>query len=214
MSNCKVFYWNSADDREHTHKRIELGIENEIITVYNIKIAEKLFKKVKENDYILVYEPKYHKKSKIKYDGYCIDCICEKNDGLQAFTHIFKIIKSPIKLSSYDEEANIGFNIIINTWKRKDASRQYTFQELEEYKYYCKDYYKTGNIKYIFPVQYISKFMNPIYTYSNKSIDNTYYYNKSIIKGFNEIFCCGCNDLENCKNNQCIYYHINQKLQL
>jgi len=107
MDNRKVFYWNCADDRDHTHKRIEWAIEYGYLTCINIDIKEKLFDKVSISDVILAYEPKCHKKSKTLYDGFCISCKEQKNDGKQAFTYAFEVISKPIKLSSYNEEKNI-----------------------------------------------------------------------------------------------------------
>ena len=37
-----VFYWNCADNKEHTHKRIEWAIENGYLICINITINDKL----------------------------------------------------------------------------------------------------------------------------------------------------------------------------
>jgi hypothetical protein len=199
MECTNVYYWNCADDRNHTHQRIETAIKNEVLTCYNIKITKTLFNIIKKNDIILVYEPKVHKKSKTLYDGYCINCNEDKLDGRQAFTHAFKIIKPPVKLSSFNEEQILGFNITCGIWNEDET--------LEDYKSYCNDYYGKGNFKYIFKVKLLGKLTKSISTLIR---DDKYYYNRPMVKGFNKVFCCGCNNLLECNNSLCIYNYLNK----
>ena len=205
MSGKKVFYWNCADDRDHTHKRIEWAIENGMLVCINIKISEKLISKVAIGDIILAYEPKEHKVSKKQYDGFCISCKNKKNNGKQAFTAIFQVINSPIIWQDSQTEFSSNINII-SMWSNPD--KIITDKDKVEYKKYSNHYYAQKHKKYIFHVKYLGYLENPIST-SSKKLNNGYYYSYPIIKGFNEIYNCGCNNLLNCNNNLCIYYHLN-----
>ena len=100
MNSINVFYWNNADNKNHTHKRIEWAIENGYLISINITIETKLFNMVKKDDVILTYEPKYHKISKFENgnDGYCMECITECNNGLQAFTNAFTLHRPKRKM--------------------------------------------------------------------------------------------------------------------
>ena len=211
MDRRKVFYWNCADNRDHTHKRIEWAIENGYLVCINITIKDKLFNKVMKNDLILAYEPKVHKKNKKQYDGYCISCKEEKHDGLQAFTYAFEIIDSPIKLTTLEEERKIGFNIICGSWIKDNLPNTLTIDDQKkDYENYCKDYYSKNNKKYVFPVKLLGKLQNIISTSKSNVKLSKYYYERPMVKGFNEIFHCGCNNLVGCNNVTCIYNYLNK----
>jgi hypothetical protein len=200
-----IFYWNCADDRDHTHKRIEWAIENGMLVCINIKILDTLFSKVNIGDIILAYEPKEHKISKKQYDGFCISCKNKKTDGRQAFTNVFQITNQPIKWINFQEEFTANINII-GSWI--NPAKKINDNDIIEYKKYSQHYYSQKNIKYIFPVKFICKLDKPISTSSKLLTNELYYYNKPIVKGFNEIFTCGCNNISKCNNNLCIHYHI------
>ena len=110
----QVYYWNSADTKDHIHKRIENAISKQLLSCYNIKINDKLFDNIKIGDIILSYEPKYHKTTRKLYDGYCISCMNSRNDGMQAFTYVFEIIQKPIKLTQKREKDYLVNKKIIN----------------------------------------------------------------------------------------------------
>lgn len=212
MTSQNVFYWNSADTRDHKHQRIEWSIANGYLVSINIKITDKLFNKVKTGDIILAYEPKGHKVSISKYDGYCIDCSHTRTDGHQAFTYAFEINDKPIKLTHFEQEKKLNLDIIYNSWtKQYNSMKDSNCEDIKhEYAKYCNDYYTISKkYKYIFPIKLIKQFSKPITTKSNST---TFYYNKSIIKGFDEIFSCGCIFNNKCSNIQCIYYHIHNEL--
>lgn len=208
MSN--YFYWNSADDKNHTHQRIEWAIENNYLVMINIKINDKLFSSIKQNDIILAYEPKNHKKSKDEQgrDGYCMSCNYTKIDGQQAFTVIFQVSNNPIILNSLEDEETILNVNLMNNWNTNQNKKHLT--NIETYKTHFKTYYQKMK-KYIIPVKLIKHFENPITT--KKNITTGYRYEKPIVKGFNKLYDCGCcfNNL-NCRNSNCIIFNI--KIQL
>lgn len=201
----KVFYWNCADDRNHSHKRIEWAIENGMLVCINIKISDKLISQVDIGDIILAYEPKEHKVSTKQYDGFCISCKNKKNNGKQAFTAIFKVINNPIIWQDLQTEFSSNINII-SIWSNPD--KIITDKDKVDYEKYSNHYYAQKHKKYIFHVKYLGYLENTIST-SSKKLNNGYYYSYPVIKGFNKIYNCGCNNVLNCSNNLCIYYHLN-----
>lgn len=148
MDRRKVFYWNCADNRDHTHKRIEWAIENGYLVCINITIKDKLFNKVNKNDLILAYEPKGHKISKFENgnDGLCMSCKCNSFDGKQAFTEAFTISDTPIRIDSYEDYKTNNYNeIIFRNW----FSNEKHCKDIETSNNYFKTYFDDGK-KYIY----------------------------------------------------------------
>ena len=189
-----LYYWNTSDDINHTHKRIEWAIENKYLISANIKITKKLLDTLNKNDIILTYEPKYHKKSKFinGEDGYCMQCKITRNDGLQAFTNIFELQDKPIIINTIEDYNK--YNLFrhwfstINHCKNNDENMKY-----------LTTYFQNGFVIYLFPVKYISKIPKPISTnkkmqmqmknndnYENSN-DTLLFYNGTVIKGFDKI---------------------------
>jgi hypothetical protein len=206
----QVYYWNSADTKDHIHKRIENAISKQLLSCYNIKINDKLFDNIKIGDIILSYEPKYHKTTRKLYDGYCISCMNSRNDGMQAFTYVFEIIQKPIKLTTYLDEEIYGFENIYNTWITNNNLDQNILDHnnIEKYKEYCKDYYSKKNKKYIFPIKLLYKLETPISTNKKFAKVNQYFYKYPVIKGFDKLVNCGCNTPFICNKTTCIYNYI------
>lgn len=190
-----VFYWNSADDKEHTHQRIEWAIENGYLVCINIKIKDKLFSKVKVGDIILAYEPKYHKKSNFENgeDGYCMSCKIMKNNGKQAFTEAFTIINEPILISSYDNYLEYN-DLIFRNWFSTDKH----CKNIDMSNNYFQTYFNHKKFIYIFPISHFGKLKKEISTYIQGNSEYKYYGN--IRKGFNIINDIYLNNLiVNCK---------------
>jgi hypothetical protein len=195
----QLYYWNTADDVNHTHQRIEWSIKHGYLVCINIHISNNLFSKIKIGDVILTYEPKHHKKNKIKFDGFCVTCGSESHNGKQAFTAIFKIISQPIKLTNLEDELKFCYNL-----KNDCNIKQWNNTEYYDYIDYCIDYYSTNKEKYVFNVKFIDYLHQSIST--NKKTNG--YYTKPVIKGFDKIYTCGCKDISTCKNINCISYKI------
>lgn len=178
----QLFYWNTADDVNHTHQRIEWSIENRYLVCIHINIAKKLLNSIKENDYVLSYEPKYHKiSSRLNGDdGKCMSCKYESKNGLQAFTHLFQITGKIISLECLDDEKHLGFSIFRNWLSNVNHCKD----EKEWVNYFCK-YYKESKKLYIIPVSYIKKLDKPITT--NKKNISDLKYCGSVRKGFDKI---------------------------
>jgi len=206
MSN--YFYWNSADDRDHTHQRIEWAIENKYLVMINIRIDKTLFSSIKENDIILAYEPKYHKISSHFQgtDGYCMSCNYTKTNGQQAFTTAFKVSGNPRILNSLEDEERIPNINLMNNWNTNQNKKHLT--NMNTYVKHFRKYYRKMN-KYIIPVKLIKILKTPITTKLNSK---DYRYEKPMIKGFNKLFDCGCFSNSNCENIHCIICHINLQL--
>ena len=181
MANRKVFYWNCADDRDHTHKRIEWAIENGYLICINIDIKEKLFNKVSIGDVILAYEPKGHKKSKSEHgeDGFCMSCGNSKFDGRQAFTEAFTLSENPVIISSYKEYRKYR-NLIFRNWY---CEIKHCY-DIESCNKYMRTYLLNSKI-YIFPITYSGKLKKAITTKTQTT--SIYKYSGSIRKGFDII---------------------------
>jgi hypothetical protein len=180
MSIKKVFYWNCADNKNHTHQRIEWAIKNKFLVCINIVIEDKLFNKVKKDDLILAYEPKGHKISKFENgnDGFCMACDCNRFDGKQSFTNAFTIIDAPIMINSYEEY--IKYNeLIFQNW----FSDIKFCRNLETYNNYFKTYFENKHKIYLFPIRHSGKLKKEISTNTNSENELKYYGN--IRKGFN-----------------------------
>ena len=181
MSGKKVFYWNCADDRDHTHKRIEWAIENGMLVCINIKISEKLISKVAIGDIILAYEPKEHKVSKMEngQDGRCMSCQCFRKDGRQSFTHAFNLVDNVIVIKDFTTFQKYE---LFRNWHSLDKHNN----NIESnYEYFSK-YFTNDGIIYIFPIKYLGKLEHEITT--NKESDkHIYKYYGQIRKGF-ELF--------------------------
>jgi hypothetical protein len=193
-----MFYWNTADDKEHTHQRMEWAIEHGYMICINIKIDRKLLDCIKPGCIILTYEPKFHHKSKDLEgsDGYCMHCKYDRNDGKQAFTAAFRVISECLIANNLDDEHELFDNWLSD-------SKHLT--NLETYNKYFTEYYNMGKKKYIIPVEFIRYLDNPISTNSNTI---GYYYNKPVVKGFNKLY-CGCDTIECTNMYNCITSHIN-----
>jgi hypothetical protein len=178
-SNPNLFYWNTADDKDHTHKRIEWAIENGMLVCINIHIQDKLLGKVKPGDIILAYEPKYHKISNYENgnDGYCMSCKFARHDGMQAFTSAFLINDIPIKITNEIEYEQC--NNIFRNWFSLDKHNT----DLTSAKEYIKKYLSCNNNIYIYPCKHLGKLKQIIST--NIASNNTYKYYGSVRKGFN-----------------------------
>ena len=184
MDERKVFYWNCADNRDHTHKRIEWAIENGYLVCINIDILDKLFNKVRENDLILAYEPKGHKISKFENgdDGFCMSCKCNRFDGRQAFSEVFTISDTPIMITSYEDYKSKHYNeIIFRNW----YSEVKHCQDIETSNNYFKTYFNDGKKIYLFPIKHSGSLTKEISTDKHSSNELKYYGN--IRKGFNLI---------------------------
>ena len=182
MDARKVFYWNCADNRDHTHKRIEWAIENSYLVCINIDILDKLFNKVNKNDLILAYEPKGHKISTFENgnDGFCMSCKCNRFNGKQAFTETFTIIDNPIRISSYEDYKNTHYNeIIFRNW----FSNEKHCKDIETSNNYFKIYFDDGKKIYLFPINHSGSLEKEIST--NKHSPNELKYYVNIRKGFN-----------------------------
>jgi hypothetical protein len=203
--NPNVFYWNTADDKDHTHKRIEWAIENGMLVCINIHIQDKLLANVKPGDIILAYEPKYHKISIKQFDGKCTTCKELRLDGKQAFTAAFSVVESPIIISNIKD-----LYAFENKYKISLGDKYWSceIQEKKDYLKYCKDYYGLKNKTYIFPIKFISYLTESISTNKSNALANKFYYNYPLVKGFNELFCCGCKLFNTCLNKSCIYYNV------
>lgn len=175
---ANVFYWNCADDREHSHKRIEWSIENGMLVCINIKINEKLLNKVAIGDIILAYEPKEHKISKKLngQDGKCMSCSCSKNNGRQSFTHAFKLTKNVIVIKDFMTFQKYE---LFRNWFSLDKHNQ---DITCNYEYFSK-YFAINNMIYIFPVNYLGKLEHEITT-NKESVRHIYKYYGQIRKGF------------------------------
>jgi len=176
----KVFYWNCADNKDHTHQRIEWAIENGFLVCINIDIEDKLFNKVKTNDLILAYEPKVHKISKFINgdDGFCMSCTCSTSNGRQAFTNAFTIINKPILISSYEDYKNYN-EIIFRNW----YSDIKFCKNIETYDNYFKTYFDDNKKIYLFPIKHSGLLQTQIST--DKYSTNKLKYYGNIRKGFN-----------------------------
>jgi hypothetical protein len=179
----QLYYWNTADDVNHTHQRIEWSIKHGYLVCIHINITKKILNSIKENDYILSYEPKYHKKSSFINgdDGKCMTCKYNSKNGLQAFTNLFQINGNVITLSSLDDEKHLGFSIFRN-W----LSNEKHCKDNQEWKKYFCNYYQYSKKIYIIPVKYIKKLDVPITT--NKKKDSNLKYFGSVRKGFDKIY--------------------------
>jgi hypothetical protein len=177
-----VFYWNSSDNKDHTHKRIEWAIENGYLICININITDKLFNMVKKDDVILAYEPKYHKISKYDNgnDGYCMECITEHDDGLQAFTNAFTMIDNAIILNTFEEYEKYN-SIIFRNW----YSTIKHCKDINSCNAYFKTYFHLKGKIYLFPVAYSGALKQIISTNTKSNYELKYYGN--IRKGFNII---------------------------
>ena len=191
MNARKVFYWNCADNKNHTHKRIEWAIENGYLVCINITIEDKLFNKVKKNDIILAYEPKGHKLSNFENgdDGFCMSCNYNSFNGKQAFTEAFTVIGEPIKFSIYDDYKTFSANdandaqttLIFRNWYSdiKHCKNILTFDE------FIKTYFENKKQIYLFPISYSGKLKTEISTAKYSAYKLIYYGNMR--KGFNII---------------------------
>jgi len=191
-----IFYWNCADDREHTHKRIEWAIENKNLICINIKINQSLFDKIKIGDIILAYEPKNHSKSKYinGEDGKCMSCKSTKYNGRQAFTTMF-IVNNECKIfNTLEQETLYKHETNCNIMKNWYSNEKHLQSELD-YNTYYHSYYNNGSKKYIIPVKFHSYLKKSISTNTNNYSDydtdavldtNIIYYG-NILKGFNII---------------------------
>jgi len=178
MANQQVFYWNCADDREHTHKRIEWSIENGMLVCINIKINEKLINKVVLGDIILAYEPKEHKISKMNNgeDGRCMSCSKNKNNGKQSFTHAFKLIDNVIVIKDIDTFQKYE---LFRNWFSLNKHNQ----DIDcNYEYFSR-YFANNSVIYLFPIKYLGKLANEITT-NKESTEHIYKYYGQIRKGF------------------------------
>lgn len=187
MSEPNVYYWNTADDRDHTHKRIEWVQNNGYLVMMNIKVESKLFNSIKVNDIIVAYEPKHHKTScdSNGKDGKCMSCEHGKHNGKQGFTHGFKVRKQPTIFKSFEDELvyekRYGVDFY-RSWKSTDKHNASIETHID---YSRNDYYK-NNKKYIIPVDDLGPLTNFIST--NKKSKSYEIYSGSVIKGFNMIF--------------------------
>jgi hypothetical protein len=174
----KVFYWNCADDREHTHKRIEWSIENGMLVCINIKISEKLISQVVIGDIILAYEPKEHKVSKMMNgdDGKCMSCTYAKKDGRQSFTHAFNLIDNVILIKDFTTFQNYE---LFRNWYSLDKHNS----SIECNSEYFSKYFTNGRIIYIFPTKYLGKLEEEITT-NKDSTKHIYKYYGKVRKGF------------------------------
>jgi hypothetical protein len=179
-----TFYWNTADDKDHTHKRIEWAITNNYLICINIQIHDNLFNSVSKGDIILTYEPKSHKISRFNngQDGYCCTCKQTRNDGVQAFTNAFIVSGIPIKITNTTEYNEIRYNIFRNWYTTIKHCSNYD----NDYEYFSK-YFKTGGKIYLFPVIYSGKLQPIISTNQKISLSEMQltYYGK-VIKGFDK----------------------------
>lgn len=177
-----VFYWNCADDRDHTHKRIEWAIENDMLVCINIKIQEKLLGKVKNGDIILAYEPKEHQVSVMHNgnDGKCMSCKHNRKDGRQAMTCAFQLTNAPIvirDLATYNQMP------LFRNWFSLDKHNT----DLSSNTKYFTEYFNQNKAIYVFPIKYLGKLKYEITT--NQKTSNTSngvihkYYGK-VRKGF------------------------------
>jgi hypothetical protein len=176
-----VFYWNTADDKKHTHKRIEWVQNNGYLVCINININEKLFNKVQIGDIILTYEPKHHKLSKHQNgeDGYCMTCKIQNTDGAQAFTHVFTVTDKPIIFRNLDDEYNYNSDICKNWYaNEKHLETPITYDS------YFTEYYSKNKLKYAFPVTFIKKLTNPISTNKKEQDESKPMYYGPVLKGF------------------------------
>lgn len=175
-----VFYWNCADNKEHTHKRIEWAIENGYLICINITINDKLISMIKKNDIILAYEPKYHKISKFENgdDGYCMHCITKRDDGLQAFTNAFTLIDNPIVLSTFNDYQKYNGQIFRNWYSTEKYCKN-----IDSYNSYFQTYFNSKRKIYLFPIKYSGALEKIISTNPNSNSELKYYGN--IRKGFN-----------------------------
>lgn len=182
-----VFYWNTADDREHTHKRIEWVQDNGYLVMMNIKIETNLFNLVKENDIIVAFEPKHHKKSKKinGTDGYCMSCSKNKHNGKQAFTYGFKVRKQPIIFNTFQDELIYEKRYGIDFYRQWNSTDKHN-ASIETHISYLKNDYYTNNKKYIIPVDDLGELTNYISTNKKSKIYNIY--SGNVIKGFNMIY--------------------------
>ena len=178
----QLFYWNTADNKNHTHQRIEWSQQNGYLVCIHINIPTYILDSIKVNDYILTYEPKYHKKSKYKNgdDGLCMSCNKNYNDGLQAFTNLFVVRDKVIVLNSIVDENNLNFTIFRN-WLCYEKH----CKDIVEFNKYFDEYYKGGENIYIIPIHFITKLNKPITVNHYKNGCYTYY--GSIRKGFDKI---------------------------
>lgn len=174
----KVFYWNCADDREHTHKRIEWSIENGMLVCINIKISEKLISQVAIGDIILAYEPKDHKVSKMLNgeDGKCMSCKCSRKDGRQAFTQVFEIMDNVIVIKDYQTFQKFK---LFRNWHSLD---KHNISLERNFEYFSK-YFTNNGIIYVFPIKYLGKLANEIST-NKDTAKHIYKYYGKVRKGF------------------------------
>lgn len=179
MTSQNVFYWNSADTRDHKHQRIEWSIANGYLVSINIKITDKLFNKVKIGDIILAYEPKGHKTSQTTdgQDGFCMDCSQTRTDGRQAFTTLFTVSNTPSKITSITEYKSMQ-DILFRNWFSNIKHCKDLDSDLE----YFTKYFQNNNVIYLFPVNYNGVLPTEIST--AKDSYSSYIYYGSIIRGF------------------------------
>lgn len=182
--NTNVFYWNTADDKDHTHKRIEWAIEHGMLVCINIRIQDKLLSRVKPGDIVLAYEPKYHKISNDENgkDGRCMSCKFARHDGRQAMTDAFIMNAAPIKITTCAEyekySASASDSNIFRNWFSLDKHNT----DITAMNEYMKKYLSSGNQIYIFPCTYLGKLRNMIST--NRDSGNIYKYYGSVRRGF------------------------------
>jgi hypothetical protein len=181
MQTYNTYYWNTADNKDHSHQRIEWAIKNCYLVCCNIRIADKLFSKVKTGDIILAYEPKTHKISRPGNihgeDGFCMSCQKTSNDGAQAFTNIFTVSSTPIKLTSFEEFETYQETIFRNWYSTiKHCSDLYSNLA------YFHTYFTEKKVIYLFPIKHSGLLPIPIST--NKSGNHQYIYYGSVIRGF------------------------------
>lgn len=180
----QVFYWNTADNKEHTHKRVEWARDNGYLVCININIAETLFNKVNIGDIILAYEPKHHKISKFEngQDGFCMSCYTTQTQGLQSFTNAFIVTDKPAKITNLQDEANYNADIFQNWYDNEKH-----LVDRCTYNTYFTEYYAKNNVKYIFPVKFWKTLENPISTDKKTSAKNIPVYYGPVIKGFDKV---------------------------
>jgi hypothetical protein len=182
MTTQKVFYWNCADDRDHSHKRIEWAIENGMLVCVNIKIHEKLISKVAVGDIILAYEPKEHNISKMANgeDGRCMSCSHSRKDGRQSFTHAFKLVDNPIVIKDYETFQKYE---LFRNWHSLNKHNSNIGANNE---YFSKYFDNNNGIIYIYPIKHLGKLQHEITT-NKDSTNHIYKYYGKIRKGF-ELF--------------------------
>lgn len=178
MTTQKVFYWNCADDRDHSHKRIEWAIENGMLVCVNIKISEKLISKVAVGDIILAYEPKEHKVSRMVNgeDGRCMSCLHSRKDGRQSFTNAFKLVDYSIVIKDFETFQKYE---LFRNWHSLDKHNS----NIEANNEYFSKYFANGGLIYIYPIKYLGKLENEI-TANKDSTKHIYKYYGNVRKGF------------------------------